>query len=138
MLVFGASDITALEHRHRIEVAAGPDLEIEGDADQLDQLLINLVKNAIDAVAGRDGEVQVSWRTDDAWLELEVVDDGPGLPPSANLFVPFFTTKPGGSGVGLVLARQVAEAHLGSVELGNRHEGCGCVATVRLPLRRRS
>lgn len=130
--------VTSLEHRHRIVVAAGPDLEIEGDADQLDQLLINLVKNAIDAVAGRDGEVRVSWCIDTPWLELKVEDDGPGLPPSANLFVPFFTTKAGGSGVGLVLARQVAEAHLGSVELGNRHEGSGCVVTVRLPLCRLS
>ncbi len=61
------------------------------------------------------------------------IDGGPGLPPSENLFVPFFTTKRGGSGIGLVLARQIVEAHGGSLTLENRDDARGCVARLRLP-----
>lgn len=127
--------VAALESRRPVEVEAGPEVALEADVDQLDQLLINLVRNAVDAMEGRGGRVWIEWSCARDWLEVRVVDDGPGLPPSANLFVPFFTTKPGGSGIGLVLCRQVAEAHGGSVALANREQGAGCVATVRLPLR---
>ncbi len=61
-------------------------------------------------------------------------DDGPGLAQTANLFVPFFTTKPGGSGIGLVLSRQIAEGHNGSLTLANRTDHRGCRALLRLPL----
>jgi two-component system, NtrC family, nitrogen regulation sensor histidine kinase NtrY len=119
-----------------VKVGAGPSLTVGADPDQLEQLLINLVKNAADAVEGTPGGVRVSWAVSDKpapAVEIHVDDDGPGLPPSANLFVPFFTTKPGGSGIGLVLCRQIAEAHGGTLLLANRAQG-GCRATLRLQL----
>jgi signal transduction histidine kinase len=66
-------------------------------------------------------------------VEIVVEDGGPGLPASANLFVPFFTTKPHGSGIGLVLCRQIAEGHGGRLSLENRRDGAGCLARLRLP-----
>jgi len=126
--------ITQLESRVPVEVHSGPEMTIDADADQLDQLLINLVKNAVDASAENQGGVRVSWRKDTGFVEVSVQDEGPGLSNTANLFVPFFTTKPGGSGIGLVLCRQIAEAHGGSLTLQNRADAHGCVAVLRLPL----
>ena len=104
-----------------------------GDAGQLEQLLINLVRNATDAALETGGGVRLGWEARGEGIELWVEDDGPGLPPSANLFVPFFTTKPAGTGIGLVLSRQIAEAHGGSLTLENRSGGPGCRARLRLP-----
>ena len=112
----------------------GPDVTIEADADQLEQLLINLMRNAADAcleVGG--GTVSVGWRQMRAGLEIAVEDEGPGLSNTSNLFVPFFTTKPGGSGIGLVLCRQIAEGHGGSLTLENRKDTRGCRARLTLP-----
>lgn len=104
----------------RIAVEEGGPLAIDADADQLEQALINLVRNAVEAAAG---EVSVRWRRQGERALVEIEDDGPGPPPSDNLFVPFFTTKPGGSGIGLALARQIAEAHDGGVALTPRQDG---------------
>ena len=126
--------VASLEDRLAVVVAGGPDVEVEADADQLEQLLINLLRNAVDAALETGGGVRVSWARRRDNLELRIDDDGPGLPETANLFVPFFTTKPQGSGIGLVLSRQIAEAHGGTVRLENRDRGTGCRATLRLPL----
>ena len=111
----------------------GPALVVSADADQLEQLLINLVRNAVDAALETQGGVAIGWKRAAGSAEIWVDDDGPGMPNTSNLFVPFFTTKPGGSGIGLVLSRQIAEAHGGTLTLENRHGHRGCVARLRLP-----
>jgi PAS domain S-box-containing protein len=126
--------VARLETRLRIELAAGEDVEISADGDQLDQLLINLLGNAVDAATETSGGVRVGWERSGRQLEVWVEDDGPGLLDSSNLFVPFFTTKPQGSGIGLVLSRQIAEAHGGTLNVVNRRDGSGCVARLRLPV----
>jgi PAS domain S-box-containing protein len=134
--------VVALEKRLAIHVAAGPPVVIRADGDQLDQLLINLVGNAVDAAletagkdaAGQQGAVSVDWQRADDCLEVRVLDDGPGLPDTANVFVPFFTTKRTGTGIGLVLSRQIAEAHGGTLNVENRADQRGAVAVLRLPV----
>jgi len=126
--------VVGLETRLQVSVQPGPDLVIHGDTDQLEQLLINLLRNATDAALETGGGVRVGWRKNASYIEVRVEDDGPGLSNTSNLFVPFFTTKPGGSGIGLVLSRQIAEAHGGALTLENRRIGSGCEARLRLPI----
>jgi two-component system, NtrC family, nitrogen regulation sensor histidine kinase NtrY len=130
--------VVTLEKAHHIDVVPGPRISIQGDGDQLEQLLINLIRNAVDAVAETGGGVRIGWNrvpgSSPTTVELWVEDEGPGLSNTGNLFVPFFTTKPGGSGIGLVLSRQIAEGHGGSLQLENRDNGVGCRATLRLPV----
>jgi two-component system, NtrC family, nitrogen regulation sensor histidine kinase NtrY len=126
--------VARLETRLAVAVAPGPDLTIQADGDQLEQLLINLVRNATDAAQETQGGVRIGWTKSGGHLELRVEDEGPGLSNTANLFVPFFTTKPGGSGIGLALSRQIAEAHSGSLTLENRKDRPGGIARLRLPV----
>lgn len=126
--------VVGLETRMEVSLVQGPELMIRADGDQLDQLLINLVHNAVDAALEAAGGVRVGWGKKRRALEVWVEDDGPGLPNTTNLFVPFFTTKSGGSGIGLVLCRQIAEAHGGTLTLENRKAERGCEARLRLPL----
>jgi signal transduction histidine kinase len=126
--------VAEMETRLKPDIDGSPPITISADRDQLEQLLINLVRNATDASLETGGKVRISWAVNGGHLELAVLDEGPGLPDSANLFVPFFTTKPGGSGVGLFLCRQIAEAHGGSLQLADRTDGPGCKALLRLPL----
>jgi len=125
--------IAALETRLPVFVERGPRVTLDGDADQIEQLLINLIRNAADAALLTDGGVGVGWRVAGAFVEVRVEDEGPGLTNPDNLFVPFYTTKQEGSGIGLVLSRQIAEAHGGTLTLENRKEGRGCEALLRLP-----
>ena len=120
--------VAELETRVRVQVVEGPPVTISADRDQLEQLLINLIRNAAEAVLEIGGEVLVKWSLERSRVQLSIIDDGTGLSNTTNLFVPFFTTKPGGSGIGLVLCRQIAEAHGGSLTLENRHGCRGCEA----------
>ena len=123
-----------LERRISVDIEPGAEVMLDADPDQLQQLLINLIRNAVDASLESGGKVRVGWSRNGNWLHLFVQDEGPGIANPSNLFVPFFTTKPGGSGIGLALSRQIAEAHGGSVSLHNRADGKGCEAVVQLPL----
>src|SRR5277367_3260098 len=124
----------ALETRSTVEVEPGPAITLNVDPDQLQQALINLIRNGVDASVDTGGKVSVGWAKNGNWIHLYVRDEGPGIANPANLFVPFFTTKPGGSGIGLALSRQVAEAHGGSLTLRNRTPEKGCEALLQLPL----
>ncbi len=126
----------ALETRQEVRVEPGDDrAEVAIDADQIEQALINLIRNAVDAATDTGGEVRVGWKTEGAEAVISVDDEGLGLSGTANLFVPFFTTKASGSGIGLVLSRQIAEAHGGGLTLENRQDGRrGCRATLRFPV----
>ncbi len=124
--------VAGLEPRLRVTVLPGPHITISADGDQLDQLLINLIRNAAEAALETGGGVEVGWAIKEEELEIRVLDEGPGITESANLFVPFFTTKPDGSGIGLVLSRQIAEAHGGTLTLTNRTDRRGCEALLQL------
>jgi nitrogen fixation/metabolism regulation signal transduction histidine kinase len=128
--------VAGLETRLPIEIRAGPEVIIQADADQIEQLLINLMTNAVDAAQETGGAVAIGWRRHAGavpQIEIRIEDGGPGLPRSANLFVPFFTTKPHGTGIGLVLCRQIAEAHGGHLSLESRSDAPGCLARLHLP-----
>jgi nitrogen fixation/metabolism regulation signal transduction histidine kinase len=143
--------VASLETRVKVGVKPGPDLVFIADPDQLEQMLINLIRNAADAVlelptvtaeystaesssaSDADRKVGVRWDITDEDVHLLIEDNGPGLLNPANVFTPFYTTKPSGSGVGLVLSRQIAEAHGGRIEISNRLEQRGCLVRVVLP-----
>lgn len=135
-----------LETRVPVNLLLGPEVTLQADPDQLEQMLINLLRNAAEAVSpleangnpngskGTVPRIDLAWRVIDGKLVLTIEDNGPGLMNPGNVFVPFYTTKPAGSGIGLVLSRQIAEAHGGSLELSNRADEPGCRVTLVLPL----
>jgi two-component system nitrogen regulation sensor histidine kinase NtrY len=143
--------VAFLETRLTVAISHGPDAALVVDPDQIEQMLINLVRNAVEAALelssntlpsdfGTGGEgskprVTVGWKVDDHSIVLTIDDNGPGLLNPSNAFVPFYTTKPAGSGIGLALSRQIAEAHGGSIELSNLNGKAGCQVRVRLPCR---
>jgi two-component system, NtrC family, nitrogen regulation sensor histidine kinase NtrY len=130
--------VASLERRLNVKTIEGPRVTLDADPDQLEQVLINLIRNAVDASLDpslkQAGSVEVGWRTNARSVEIFIRDEGPGLLNSDNLFVPFFTTKHGGSGIGLTLSRQIAEAHGGVLQLSNRSDRTGCEAVVALPV----
>jgi two-component system nitrogen regulation sensor histidine kinase NtrY len=140
--------VAGLETRIEVKVIPGPEVTVMADPDQLEQMLINLVRNAAEAVLepppsiresgsgsknGFHPTVVISWKLLEKTVDLTIEDNGPGLLNPSNAFVPFYTTKPSGSGIGLVLSRQIAEAHGGSLELTNRPDERGCRVKVILP-----
>ncbi|MFC5437326.1 sensor histidine kinase [Rhodanobacter umsongensis] len=126
--------VARLEQRMDVHVEANAPLPVQADPDQLEQALINLLRNAVEASSMTGGRVVTRWRAEGERAVIEILDDGPGLPGSDNLFVPFFTTKPGGSGIGLALVRQIAEAHEGGVSLSARSDAPGVIAQLWLPM----
>lgn len=126
--------VVALEARVQVERIDGPEVVLKIDPAQIEQLLINALKNAAEAALDTGGGVSVSWDLTRSFVEIRILDEGPGIANPSNLFVPFFTTKPGGTGIGLVLCRQVAENHGGSFSLKNREDHAGCEAVLRLPV----
>ena len=126
--------VVTLETRLPVRVDTGPSMTIRADGDQLDQLLINLVRNAVDASLETGGDVRVGWARENGHVSIWVRDEGPGISDTSNLFVPFFTTKPNGSGIGLTLSRQITEAHRGSLSLENVTGPRGCLARLRIPV----
>ena len=137
-----AERVAILETRLPVRIESGPDAVLAIDPDLIEQMLINLIRNAVDsaleqaqATQGGEPEVVLRWRQEDGNVSLMVQDNGIGLLNPSNAFVPFYTTKQGGSGIGLVLSQQIAEAHGGTIELANRKDSRGCVVTVQLPNR---
>ncbi|HEX3144010.1 MAG TPA: ATP-binding protein [Pyrinomonadaceae bacterium] len=126
--------VAALETRLPVRVSDGPDIAVRADSAQLEQLLINLIRNAVDASLENQGGVEVEWTRQNGKVVVSVKDEGLGLANTTNLFVPFFTTKATGSGIGLVLSRQIAESHGGNVTLENRRDVTGCEAKLILPM----
>ena len=137
-----AERVAILETRLPVRIEPGPDAVLTIDPDLIEQMLINLIRNAVDsaleqaqATQGGEPEVVLRWRQEDGNVSLMVQDNGIGLLNPSNAFVPFYTTKQGGSGIGLVLSQQIAEAHGGTIELANRKDSRGCVVTVQFPNR---
>jgi len=133
--------VALLERRVDVALTGTADVVLQVDADQIEQALINLIRNAADAALSPDAfdgakpQVEIEWETIGPEVIIEIRDNGPGLMNASNLFVPFYTTKPGGTGIGLVLAQQIAQAHRGSVQLSNRTDGqTGCKADLRLSI----
>lgn len=127
--------LVRLEQRRPVEIEGSSAISVDGDEDQLGQAFINLIRNAVEATLETGGSVRIDWRVEGDHVRVTIEDDGIGLPSSDGLFVPFFTTKPEGSGIGLTLTRLIVEAHAGTVDLAARCGARGAVATVRLPLR---
>ena len=125
--------VAELEKRLPVRVLGGPNITVPADQDQLEQVLINLVRNAVEASLETKGTVEVGWAESGSWLEITISDEGSGLADPESLFIPFYTTKATGSGIGLFLCRHVAEAHGGSVVVRNRNNQPGCEAVLRIP-----
>ena len=125
--------VVELENGAPIRVMGGPELTVPADQDQLEQVLINLLRNAAEASVESGGAIEVDWTRDGRWLAMTIRDEGSGLADPESLFIPFYTTKTEGSGIGLFLCRHIAEAHGGSVMVRNRNNHPGCEAVLRIP-----
>jgi len=125
---------TQLENTSRVDIEKGPDVDILADSGQIDQVMLNLLNNALDATAANKERVCVKWQVFGRYVQIEIEDRGTGIANPGNLFVPFFTTKKSGSGIGLVLCKQIVESHLGQIQVKSAEGAAGCIATLLLPL----
>ena len=125
--------VIALLNAERVELQADSDLVCRADQSQLEQVLVNIVRNAVDATADNSGRIAARWTAGPAGVEIEIEDWGTGIANPANLFVPFFTTKANGSGIGLTLCRQILENHQGYIQVRNADDHIGCLVTLNLP-----
>ncbi|MEE4273905.1 MAG: ATP-binding protein [Thermoanaerobaculales bacterium] len=125
--------VAELDQAHPIDIIEGPESTIRADQDQIEQVLINLLRNAVEASNETDVPVEIGWFESDRWLDISIRDEGSGIADPEQLFIPFYTTKVEGSGIGLFLCRQIAEAHGGSLSVRNRDDDSGCDAVLRLP-----
>ena len=125
---------TEFENLSRVDIVKGPDVCIHADSDQIDQVMLNLLSNALDATADNGERVCVKWQISGRYAQIDIEDRGTGIANTDNLFVPFFTTKSNGSGIGLVLCKQIVESHFGQIQLKSAEHHEGCVATLLLPL----
>lgn len=123
-----------LEQRGSVRLVPGPEVMIDADRAQLEQALVNLIRNAVEAMAETGGTCQVSWACEGHDVVITVLDEGTGVANVENLFVPFFSTKPNGSGIGLTLSRHIIESHGGELRIANRQGQRGCSVRIRLPL----
>ncbi len=127
--------LASLETRIEVILVEGPECRINADSGQLEQLIINLLKNAVDAVReSKQGGIRLGWTRSEQAVVIWIEDDGPGIANPDNLFTPFYSTKKGGSGIGLALSRQIADAHDGSLSITNREDATGCLAKLILPI----
>jgi nitrogen fixation/metabolism regulation signal transduction histidine kinase len=130
------AQLATLETRLPVQFEAGPDIIVQGDKDQLAQAIINLLRNAAEAALEnrqREPSISVSWSHGKGEAVIRIRDTGLGLANPSNLFVPFYTTKQNGTGIGLALVKSIMEGHHGTITLGNLPEG-GAQAELRLPL----
>ena len=109
-----------------------PDLTSRADPGQLSQALLNLLKNAHEAVADGHAQVELRIGAQAGWIRLEVLDNGSGMNEAVlhNALLPFYSTKRNGTGLGLALVREIIEAHGGRIALNNRAEGGLCVSVL--------
>jgi len=127
--------IVALFNHTAIEIETEINFTLQLDPIQFEQVLINLIKNAVEATAltNPSSIIKIRWAVSHQFFKLDICDQGTGISNSNNLFVPFYSTKKQGSGIGLVLSRQIIEAHNGRLTLSNQDSG-GCCASIELPV----
>jgi nitrogen fixation/metabolism regulation signal transduction histidine kinase len=126
--------ITPLFNQRNIVVDCQPQLMAHVDPVQFEQVLINLLKNADEAMIDKSADILVRANTDVDSIIIEIIDSGVGINNTDNLFTPFYTTKKQGSGIGLVLCREIIEAHQGNLSLENRSDQQGCIVKIELSI----
>ncbi len=126
--------VFSLNAQPNVSLDPGEDCTLRADEAQIEQMVINVLKNAIEAANETKGSVQGGWEKTSSDVKIWIQDEGLGIANPENVFVPFFTTKTGGTGIGLAISRQIVEAHRGSIRIANREDRSGCAVIITLPL----